>query len=668
MTNEHQLVLLPSGKRGTAPHGTTLLEAARALGVDIESICGGKKICGNCLISTEFGQFAKHGISAEHCGVSEADAAEREYAARHNLNLNEVRLSCAARVLGDVVANVPEQSLARKQSIRKAARDITVTVKPAVKLYYVDVEPSELGARGDWKRIKAALEHVHGLRNITLDPILLPILQRTLRECNWTLTVTVWNNREVIAVQPGYSERVYGLAVDVGSTTIAGHLCDLRTGEILGTHSVMNPQVRYGEDLMSRVSYGMMNDNGVDKMHRAVVKSLNTLAKEVAVNAAIDTTLIAETVLVGNTVMHHIMLNIDPIELGGAPFTLATEEALDMKARDFGLTAVGRGSMVHILPCIAGHVGADNTAVLLSEFSGETENVSLVVDIGTNAEILLGKGTEIYSASSPTGPAFEGAQIEHGQRAAVGAIERVRIDRETGKPNYKVIGDERWSNELDADETLSPTGICGSGIIEVIAEMYLSGILNPTGQFTASAMNNPCVRPRDKTAEYVLVPAEKAANGKDIVVTQQDVRAIQLAKGALYAGIRLLMDHMGIDQLDEVKLAGGFGSYIDPKYAMILGLIPDCDLNAVSAVGNAAGDGALIALLNTEERARIQEQTEQIHYVETAVEPAFQDHFVAAMAIPHATAPYPHLADILPVPAAEEQANTGRRRNRRRNR
>ncbi|MEO1443015.1 MAG: ferredoxin, partial [Chloroflexota bacterium] len=388
MTNDHQIVLLPSGRRGTVPEGTTLLEAARSLGVDIESICGGKQICGKCLISPEFGEFAKHGITADASGVSAPDAVERDYAERHNLNLEEVRLSCAATLCGDAVLNVPERSLARKQSIRKAARDVTVTVDPACRLYYVDVEPSTMGTRGDWKRIKAALEKVHGVSGVTLDPALLPMLQRALRECDWTITVTVWNDREVIAVQPGFSEKIYGLAVDVGSTTIAGHLANLRTGEIIGTHSVMNPQVRYGEDLMSRVSYGMMNAGGVDKMHRAVVKSLNTLAKEIATEADIDPAHIAEVILVGNTVMHHIMLNIDPVELGGAPFALATEEAIDMKARDFGLKSIGRGSMVHILPCIAGHVGADNTAVLLSEFSGARDNISLVVDIGTNAEIL----------------------------------------------------------------------------------------------------------------------------------------------------------------------------------------------------------------------------------------------------------------------------------------
>ncbi len=672
MKDKHRVVLLPSGKRGDVPHNTTILEAARSLGVDIESICGGRQVCGKCLASPEFGQFAKHGITSDEGSVTPPDAVEVAYAEQNNLNLGECRLSCAARVLGDMVINVPEQSLARKQSIRKAAGELTVEVDPVCRLAYVEIEPAQLGSRSDWHRIKQALVEQHDITGVTIDPLLLPRLQNAIRGGKWSVTVVVWNDQQVIAVYPGYTEQIYGLAVDVGSTTLAGHLCDLRTGEVLVTTSVMNPQVRYGEDLMSRVSFGMMNSNGVDRMHRAVVKALNDLATAAAEEAGVATDTIVDVVLAGNTVMHHLLLGIDPVELGGAPFALATEEAIDTRARDLGLTAIARGGMVHVLPCIAGHVGADNTAVLLaSNATFEDGLVDLIVDIGTNAEILLVNNGAVTSASSPTGPAFEGAQIKHGQRAATGAIERVRIDPATGQPRYKVIGDERWSHEIADDETLSPTGICGSGIIEVIAEMYLTGIIDPSGLFTAQAVeSNPLVQMNGKTAELLLVPAEKSANGEAISVTQQDIRAIQLAKAALYAGVKLLMDEMGVTTLDRVRLAGGFGSYIDPKYAMILGLVPDCNLERIGAVGNAAGDGARLALLSREQRALAQTLVEQVQYVETAVEPAFQEYFVAAMAIPHATDAYPHLVHLLPAVTqpgtgeAESRRKGGRRRRR----
>ena len=670
-SHTHKVVLLPSGRQGKIPHGTTLLDAAALLGVEVESICGGRQVCGKCLMCPQQGKFPKHGITADATSVTPPDTDERDYAASHHLNLDDVRLSCATQVTGDLVVDIPASSLARKQVIRKEAGALTVELHPAVTLAYVEVEPAALGKMSDWARLRDALAAQHDLHNLQVDPLLLPRLQPTLRQDDWKVTVTVWNGRDVIDIQPGYTEALYGLAVDVGSTTVVGHLCDLRTGEVLATESVMNPQVRYGEDLMSRVSYGMMNTDGVEKMHRSIIKALNDLVKAAATHAQINPKQITDTVLVCNTVMHHLLLGIDPLELGGAPFALATHEALDLRARDLGLTSVARGGMVHLLPNIAGHVGADNTAVLLAAQESLDDNISLIVDIGTNAEILLGTSEAVYSASSPTGPAFEGAQITHGQRAATGAIERVRVDADTGTVRYKVIGDERWSHELAEGKTLSPTGICGSGIIEVVAEMYLAGLIDRTGLFTAEAIaRSEAVRSTGATSELVLAPAHESATGNDIVVTQQDIRAIQLAKGALYAGVRLLMDHMGVDTVDRVKLAGAFGSYIDPVYAMILGLIPDCDRAAVSSVGNAAGEGARIALLNIDRREAIQETVSDcVHYVETAVEPRFQEHFVSAMGIPHATDPYPHLADILArVPASTSQSNTsgGRRRRRRR--
>ncbi|MCP4421032.1 MAG: ATP-binding protein, partial [Chloroflexi bacterium] len=482
---------------------------------------------------------------------------------------------------------------------------------------------------------------------------------------------------EVIDVQPGYAEGVYGLAVDIGSTTIAGFLCDLRTGDILATDSMMNPQVTFGEDLMSRVSYAMMHNDGLEKMNTAVIQALNRLAANTTRQAGIRPRQIQEAVFVGNTTMIHILLGISPIELGGAPFALANREAIDLKARDLGLRLHPSGN-VHILPAEAGHVGADNVAALIAETPYNQDAITLLIDVGTNAEIVLGNKEWMLSASSPTGPAFEGAQIRFGMRAAPGAIERVRIDPETKAARFRVIGEEKWSDEwlMEADTLteLQPkhlaAGICGSGIIEVVAEMFLAGILLPDGRFNPNfSVNSEQVQWEGRRGLYVLATAEQSATGSPIVVTQDDVRNIQLAKAALYAGAKLLLNQAKLTHVDRIVLAGAFGSFIDPKYAMILGLIPDCNLENVTAVGNAAGDGARIALLNKEKRKEAQRISEWVTYVETAVHPNFQEEFVDAIHLPHASDSFPHLNDILPkaAPMAEHNGN-GRSKRRRRKR
>lgn len=659
-----KLVLLPSGRQGEVERGTTVLEAARALGVELESICGGRQTCGKCLVEVEAGTFEKHAITSRTSSLSAPEQNERAYAEKHGLDLPRQRLACAARVQEDVVIHVPPESQARKQVIRKAASDLTLEVDPAVRIVVVEVEPDALGGSSDWARLREALEAQWGLTNLSIEQTALATLQPTLREGDWVVTVTLWLDQEVIRVEPGYVESLYGLAVDVGTTTIAGYLCDLRTGEVVATEAMMNPQIRFGEDLMSRVSYAMTEPQGTEKMHRAVIKALNELAAGAAARAGIRPEEIVDLVLVGNTVMHHLVLGIDPRELGRAPFTLAVREAVEVKARDLKIHAVHPAARAYFLPCVAGHVGADNVGVLLAEQPQLDAQISLIVDVGTNAEILLGTAEAMTSASSPTGPAFEGAQITHGQRAAPGAIERVRIDPQSGAVRYKVIGDERWSDELPEGEHLDATGICGSGIIEAVAELFLAGLIDASGLFTEGApQRSPSVRPAGRVAELVLAAPDETATGREIIVTQNDIRAVQLAKGALYAGVRLLMDKLGVTSVARIRLAGAFGSYIDPKYAMILGMIPDCDLTRVQSIGNAAGDGARIALLNKEQRRLATRLARSVRYVETALEPDFQDYFVAAMPIPHAHEAFPHLEGMLPNPPP---GGGNRRRLRRR--
>ena len=659
------IALMPSGRRGQVRRGANLLDAARQLGVELESICAGRQTCGKCQISVEEGHFQKHGLTSSAASLTPMDGREAKYTAEHPLAPGR-RLACACEVLGDVLINVPEESQARKQVIAKAATDRAIDVNPAVRQVYVEVEAATLESHGsDWERLQTALAEQWQLRDLTIDFLALPTLQPALKQGKHAVTVTLWQDREVLRLQPGYAEGAYGLAVDVGSTTVAAHLCDLRTGAVRATESAMNPQVRFGEDLMSRVSYVMMHPDGVAKMHRAIIAALNDLVRKAASAAGLSTDDILDLVMVGNPVMHHLFLGIDPVELGGAPFALAVNTAIDLKARDLGLK-LNACARLHVLPCIAGHVGADNVAVQLAEAPHQQDEKMLIVDVGTNAEIVLGDRTQVLCASSPTGPAFEGAQITHGQRAAPGAIERVRIDPITLEPRFKVIGYDDWIEPGQVIDGSKATGICGSGIIEAIAELFLAGIIDRDGRFNEAAPErSPRVRFTGRTGEYVLADAEQTASGHPIVVTQSDVRAIQLGKAALYAGAKLLMEARGVTTVDRVVLAGAFGSYIDPKHAMILGLIPDCELSRVVAVGNAAGDGARIALLNKEMRLEAARIAQNARHVQTAVAANFQAEFVGAIAIPHATDPFPHLDGLLPKRAESDGAPIRRSQRRR---
>ena len=662
-TREPLVVFTPSGKRGHFPVGTPLLQAARSLGVDIDSVCGGRGLCGRCQVLVAEGEFAKHGVSSSGASLSPLSEPEIRYARRAPLAEGR-RLSCSARVESDVVIDVPASSQVHRQVVRKEADEHVIELNPVVRLHYVQVQQPDMhDPSGDLRRLFEALEAEWGLTDLTCDLAVLQTLQPVLRAGSWQVTVAVHAAKQIIGVWSGLHERAYGLAVDIGSTTIAAHLCDLRSGDVVASAGVMNPQIRFGEDLMSRVSYSMMNPGGAALMTTAVREALCTLAVDVARQAGISHEDILEATLVGNPIMHHLLLGIDPAELGGAPFALAVDHSLTLRANviDFKLN---RNARIYVLPCIAGHVGADAAGMVLAERPDLEQQMTLLVDVGTNAEIVLGNNRRLLACSSPTGPAFEGAQISCGQRAAPGAIERVRIDRETLEPRFKVIGSDLWSDDPGfAASTAGSgiTGVCGSGIIEVIAEMYLAGIINQDGVLDGRlAARSPRIVANGRTFAYLL-----HQGAVEMKITQNDVRAIQLAKAALYAGVALLMERLGIDRVDRIRLAGAFGSHIDVKYAVILGMVPDCDLAQVRSAGNAAGTGARIALLDATSRPLIETLVRRIEKVETAIEPRFQHHFVEAMAIPHKTANYENLRKIVDLPAPKESTSQSETRGRR---
>jgi uncharacterized 2Fe-2S/4Fe-4S cluster protein (DUF4445 family) len=645
------VVFTPSGLRGVVAAGTTVLEAARQLGADLDSVCGGKGICGRCQVT----------LDSDRRHVSPPGAVEAAYAGRRRLGPS-ARLGCAARIEGDIVIDVPPASQVHRPVIRKSVDLTGLIVDPVVRLYYVEVEEGSLGGdRSDLRLLLDALARDWSLAGLHMGPAALPELQPALQQGQGTVTVAVHHGRDISAVWPGFVDTAYGVAVDVGSTTVAGHLCDLATGEVLASAGRMNPQIRFGEDLMSRVSYVMMHPGGQATLTGAIREGLDQLVGELTDSAGLARTDVIDMVLVGNPIMHHLVLGIDPTPLGTAPFALATDLPVEGRAADVGVDCPH--AHLHVLPCIAGHVGADAAAVVLAAGPHRSEKVTLVVDVGTNAEIVLGNRDGLLAASSPTGPAFEGAQISCGQRATAGAIERVRIDRETLEPRLKVVGCEVWSDEPGFAQGLPAagiTGVCGSGIIEAIAELYLSGVIAADGRIdSGAAARSARIVGDGRTFSYVL-----HHGATPMCVTQNDVRAIQLAKAALHAGARLLMDRAGIDAVDRVQLAGAFGSHIDPTYALVLGLIPDCDPEAVTSIGNAAGTGALMALLSASARAEIAEVARRITKVETAIEPAFQQHFVDAMGFPHTTDPYVRLARVVPLPERPTNAGTVRTRRR----
>ena len=672
MSERARIVFTPSGRRGSFDAGTTVLEAARQLGVDVASICGGRGLCGRCQVRCSEGNFPKHGITSRQEHLSPFTPTEREYGERRKPLAPGRRLGCQATVQGDLVIDVPPESQVHRQVVRKEADRRIIEIDPVFRLYLVEVEAAELhDARSDVARLQEALREQWNLTGLTCGAQLPARLQPALRAGDGSVTVAVHRDREIVAVWPGYRGELHGLAIDVGSTTIAAHLCELSSGEVICSNGMMNPQIRFGEDLMSRVSYAMMHPEGSRVMTAAVRGAINELIGRTSEEAGIAAQDILGIAFVCNPVMHHLLLGISPVELGGAPFALAVDSAVYAPARDLEL-GIDPGGIAYVLPLIAGHVGADTAGVILSEQPHEREEINLVVDIGTNAEIVLGNRRRLLACSSPTGPAFEGAQISCGQRAAPGAIERVRIDPRTLEPRVKVIGSDLWSDDPGFCDALPGglvTGICGSGIIEAVVEMYLAGILSGDGVIDDALAGRTDHLVRDgRTHSFVLYRGDAPVS-----VTQTDVRQIQLAKAALYAGVKLLMDRLEVDAVDRIRLAGAFGSHIDVKYAMALGLIPDCPLEAAGPAGNAAGTGARIALLNNASREEIETVVKRIERVETAVEPKFQEYFVDAMAIPHNRDRFPSLASAfsMPLPGAtvigsQVTAREARRRRRRR--
>jgi len=642
-SRQAKVIFQPSGRRGNISDGESIKQASQKLGVGIEGLCGDKGTCGKCRIRIEEGVFAKYGIESRMENLSPLNKVEKKLLTSKQQR-DGYRLACQAHIRGDIIVFVPEESRLARQVVRKAAGEIAVEMKPAVRKYYVELKPATLDdTLGDWERLQTELKKRFRLSNLAIDYQALRSLQGVIRRGNWKITVSLWMNREVIGVEPGVVEKGYGLAVDIGTTTVAAYLCGLSTGDVIATDSMMNPQVAYGEDVIARINYSMTNKDGLEVMNQAIVKGINKLAGRAAAGAGIKRSAIVDMAVVGNTCMHHIFLSLDPRHLGQSPFPPSLHRSLDIKARDLGLR-ISPGAYVHVLPIEAGFVGADNVGVLIAAEPYNQDDMVLIVDIGTNGELLMGNRDRLVSASCATGPAFEGAEIRYGMRAAPGAIEKIRIDPDTREVRFRVIGKDGWNTEL---EEVGASGICGSGIIDAAAQLFRAGVIDRTGRFN-SGLSTPRLRAVQGGPEFVIAWAKETSIGQDIVVCQRDVRNIQLGKGAMYAGAKLMMRRLGLEKLDKIVLAGAFGSYIDKESAAVIGLFPDCAQEKVHAVGNAAGDGARIALLNVGKRMEADQKAREVEYLELTVEPDFQKVFTEAMWFPHMKDVFPHLKHLLP--------------------
>jgi uncharacterized 2Fe-2S/4Fe-4S cluster protein (DUF4445 family) len=641
--NKFQVVFQPSGRRGEVSEGKTVLEASMELGVEIESVCGGKGVCGKCKVKLEEGFFERNGIASLSQNLSPFSEEEKEF-------IDEVerekgyRLGCVAQIRGDVLIYVPEESQAQKQVVRKAVTERSIELRPAVSLHFVELSaPTFDDPLGDFDRLKKVLNGKHKHAVVDIDYHALLKLPSILRRGDWKITAAIWMGKEIIDIRPGNRDDVYGLAIDLGTTTVAGYLCSLRTGELIATQSMMNPQVTYGDDVMSRITYVITHiGNGLESMHSSIIEGLNWLIQTITRGCGLCAEDILEVTFVGNTVMHHLLLKINPEYIGTAPFSPAIHQSMNIKARDLGIK-VHPSANVYILPIEAGFVGADNVGVLLAEEPYFQDQNVLIIDIGTNGELVMGNRNILISSSCATGPALEGAHIKFGMRAAPGAIEKIRVNPETLDVDFRVIGQEAWHRDI---KIMTARGICGSGIIDAVAELYKAGIIDKSGRL-GKDIRSPRLQIFDGKPEFVIAWKEETCIEKEITITQQDVRNVQLAKGALYAGAKLMMKRLGIEKLDKVILAGAFGTYIDTENAMVLGMFPDCDLKNVFAVGNAAGDGARIALLNKDKRAEAEEIARKVEYIELTLEENFKKEFMGSMQIPHMKDKFPHLKGIV---------------------
>jgi uncharacterized 2Fe-2S/4Fe-4S cluster protein (DUF4445 family) len=592
----------PLGRRGQCPGGQSLLDCARELGVDIVNICGGTASCGTCKVQVVEGK------------VSPPSSEEQELFTPRELE-EGCRLACKTTPLSDCRIHVPAESLSAPQRTQVEGMEISVRPEPPVRTCALALQPPSLeDLRADAQLIsEAAFQQFH-IQVDKIDISVLINLSGQVRRCKWHPFIAI-KGKEIIALYPS-RVRSLGMAVDLGTTKIAGYMVDMENGRILASQGIMNPQIDYGEDLIARIMHASETPTQAKALQKLVVDSLNQLACDLCAEIGAEPAQILETLIVANTAMHHLFLGLEVAQLASAPYVPTIQAALDVKARDLGLNTAP-GAYVHILPNIAGFVGADHVAMLLSTEVNSTEETVLALDIGTNTEVCLSSRGRMSSVSCASGPAFEGAHIKHGMRAADGSIEYIRLTG--GRIEYQTIGNK------------PPVGLCGSGVLDAMAELYKAGILNSDGRMGEHRR----VRSVDGIREFVLLTQEELDGRREISITQKDIRELQLAKGAIQTGIRVLLENHGIseEEIDRVIIAGAFGSYINISSAISIGMLPPLPKERFRQVGNAAGMGAISALISTGKRDEARTIADQVEYIELASTPEFMHIFTQTMSL-----------------------------------
>jgi len=614
LVDDVEVVFQPDGRRGKMKPGATILQAANRLGIDITSICGGGASCGKCVVR----------VDAEAGKVSEPTTKEKEVLGEEGLKKG-YRLACGARVLGNLVVVVPDESRTGHQRLQVEGLRTYVDFEPLVRKQYVNLNEFTLGdddSRAD--ALLTVLQTEYGSRCQSYGHQALRKLPSALKEGGLCVTATILYEREIIDVEPhSTTDRIYGFAVDVGTTKMAGYLVDLNTGALVGVDSKMNPQIPFGEDIISRITYAMRGPEEHARLHDVLVEGVNEMLGEVCGETGARLHEVYEIVLVGNTAMHHFLMGLDPSPLARSPFTPTIRDPMDVWVSETGLKA-NPGGNVHVLPVIAGFVGADCVAGILATEVYKSDELCFLIDIGTNTEIVIGSQERMTACSCASGPAFEGAHIKDGMRAAIGAIEKAWIDPDTLELGYQTI------------DHAKPKGLCGSGLIDVLSGMLKAGVMDTSGRIRRE-VEHPRVRVQGGVPEFVVAWGGESATDREIVVSQLDIRELQKGKAAMYSGASILMGKLGITtgDIEKVFLAGAFGTYIDPVSAMEIGMIPDFPPAIISQVGNAAGTGARMSLISRaarEDAARIQGK---VGYVELAADPDYNQAFMDALFFPH---------------------------------
>jgi uncharacterized 2Fe-2S/4Fe-4S cluster protein (DUF4445 family) len=598
----YQVDFEPIGRRGQCPADQSLLDCACQLGAGLVSLCGGKGTCGRCKVQVLAG-----------C-VSEPTSNERKALSRRELE-DGYRLACQTYALGDCRLRVPPESLTAPQRTQVEGLEVPVRPEPPVRAFRVRLpRPSLSALQADADSLREALAEQHQVHCRAIDLEVLRQLSTRLRSCDWEVRSAVRGD-EVVGLGP-WPGRQLGLAVDLGTTKVAGYLVDLEGGRTLAARGVMNPQIACGEDVIARIARTRESPAEAARLQELAVQALNQLAIDLCAEVDAGPEEIVEAVVVGNTAMHHLFLRLPVEQLALSPYVPAVREALDVKARDVGLR-IAPGAYVHLLPNIAGFVGADHVAMLLATEAWQAEGMTLALDIGTNTEVCLVSDGEMTSVSCASGPAFEGAHITHGMRAASGSIEHLRLVND--RIEYQTIGGA------------PPVGLCGSGILDCLAQLYLAGVLDKGGRMG----DHPRVRVREGQREFVLVSEAERDGRAAITITQKDVRELQLAKGAIRTGIQVLLEASGHaeEDIEQVIIAGAFGTYIDVASAVTIGMLPPLPLDRFRQVGNAAGTGARLALISESKRAEAQAIARQVGYIELATAPRFARIFAQAMYI-----------------------------------